>query len=224
MRDKFFRKWQLCPKNVITQIVQRLYHLIFILVKAQQLSDMKAFEESMDLLIAVERVFNDKPWSIEKQKATDYLKFQKVMLKMTEYQECKGHNITETEDLEELTKDVKECFEKLTSLSMFINSIPFFGWVFILIFFSANAGDSLFLKDVFEMVVVTLLNLDQFEVILQKQHLSWNLIKLACLISSGVLSFQRKNYKTGEVFKDTCRNLAAIVLPVLQQTVSKKSF
>ena len=136
MRDKFFRKWQLCPKNVITQIVQRLYHLIFILVKAQQLSDMKAFEESMDLLIAVERVFNDKPWSIEKQKATDYLKFQKVMLKMTEYQECKGHNITETEDLEELTKDVKECFEKLTSLSMFINSIPFFGCVFILIFFS----------------------------------------------------------------------------------------
>ena len=97
---------------------------------------MKAFEESMDLLIAVERVFNDKPWSIEKQKATDYLKFQKVMLKMTEYQECKGHNITETEDLEELTKDVKECFEKLTSLSMFINLIPFFGCVFILIFFS----------------------------------------------------------------------------------------
>ena len=82
----------------------------------------------------------------------------------------------------------------------------------------------MFLKDVFEMVVVTLLNLDQFEVILQKQHLSWNLIKLACLISSGVLSFQRKNYKTGEVFKDTCRNLAAIVLPVLQQTVSEKSF
>ena len=95
-------------------------YVFILLVKAQQLSDMKAFEESMDLLIAVERVFNDKPWSIEKQKATDYLKFQKVMLKMTEYQECKGHNITETEDLDELTKDVKECFEKLTSLSKFI--------------------------------------------------------------------------------------------------------
>ena len=101
-------------------------YVFILLVKAQQLSDMKAFEESMDLLIAVERVFNDKPWSIEKQKATDYLKFQKVMLKMTEYQECKGHNITETEDLDELTKDVKECFEKLTSLSMFMNSFPFF--------------------------------------------------------------------------------------------------
>ena len=101
-------------------------YVFILLVKAQQLSDMKAFEESMDLLIAVERVFNDKPWSIEKQKATDYLKFQKVMLKMTEYQECKGHNITETEDLDELTKDVKECFEKLTSLSKFMNSFPFF--------------------------------------------------------------------------------------------------
>ena len=101
-------------------------YVFILLVKAQQLSDMKAFEESMDLLIAVERVFNDKPWSIEKQKATDYLKFQKVMLKMTEYQECKGHNITETEDLDELTKDVKECFEKLTSLSKFMNSFPIF--------------------------------------------------------------------------------------------------
>ena len=103
-------------------------YVFILLVKAQQLSDMKAFEESMDLLIAVERVFNDKPWSIEKQKATDYLKFQKVMLKMTEYQECKGHNITETEDLDELTKDVKECFEKLTSLSKFMNSFPIFLW------------------------------------------------------------------------------------------------
>ena len=32
MRDKFWRKWQLWPKNVITQILQRLYYLIFTLV------------------------------------------------------------------------------------------------------------------------------------------------------------------------------------------------
>ena len=31
MRDKFWRKWKLWPKNVIFQIFQRLYYLISIL-------------------------------------------------------------------------------------------------------------------------------------------------------------------------------------------------
>ena len=35
MRDKFLRKWQLWPKNVITQILQRLYYLIFTLAIKQ---------------------------------------------------------------------------------------------------------------------------------------------------------------------------------------------
>ena len=148
---------------------------------------------------AVEKVFNDKPWSNEKAKATNYLQMQKIMLQMTKYQESKGQ--WPEEDLEDFIKEVKESFDKVTTMP--------------------NSGDSL--SDIFEMIVVTLLNLDQFEFILQKSDKSWNLIRLACLISSGVLSFHKKYYKTGE-FKETCRALAAIVLPVLQQTVSQDFF
>ena len=32
MRDQFWKKWYLWPKNVIIQILQRLYYLIFTLV------------------------------------------------------------------------------------------------------------------------------------------------------------------------------------------------
>ena len=139
---------------------------------------------------------------------------QKVTLKMTEYQETKGQNM-EDKDLEvifefkflltkkllksisqeiisrnfsfqELTKDVKDCFTKLTN---------------------TPASD---LSNVFEMVVVTLLNLDQFEFILQKNHITWNLIKLACLISSGVMNFHKKFHKNSPDFKDNCKALAAI--------------
>ena len=60
------------------------------------------------------------------------------------------------------------------------------------------------------MVVVTLLNLDQFEFILQKNHITWNLIKLACLISSGVMNFHKKFHKNSPDFKDNCKALAAI--------------
>lgn len=61
---------------------------------------MKAFEDAMDLLMAVERVFNDKPIrDFDKNKVTNYLQMQKVMLKMTEYQETKGQNM-EDKDLE----------------------------------------------------------------------------------------------------------------------------
>ena len=149
-------------------------------------TDMKAFEDAMDLLMAVERVFNDKPIrDFDKNKVTNYLQMQKVMLKMTEYQETKGQNM-EDKDLEELTKDVKDCFTKLTN---------------------TPASD---LSNVFEMVVVTLLNLDQFEFILQKNHITWNLIKLACLISSGVMNFHKKFHKNSPDFKDNCKALAAI--------------
>ena len=66
------------------------------------------------------------------------------------------------------------------------------------------------MSNVFEMVVVTLLNLDQFEFILQKNHITWNLIKLACLISSGVMNFHKKFHKNSPDFKDNCKALAAI--------------
>jgi len=90
-------------------------YVFILLVKVQQLTDMKAFEDAMDLLMAVERVFNDKPIrDFDKNKVTNYLQMQKVMLKMTEYQETKGQNM-EDKDLEELTKDVKDCFTKLTN-------------------------------------------------------------------------------------------------------------
>ena len=51
---------------------------------------MKDFEESMALMTAVERFFNEKPASYEKAKAVKYLQVLKVQLKMTEYQDCKG--------------------------------------------------------------------------------------------------------------------------------------
>jgi hypothetical protein len=99
------------------------------------------------------------------------------------------------DEMEAFTKDVKECFDKLTAIT------------------NGNEGHS----QVFEMVVVTLLNLGEFDFILSRSDKCWNLIRLASLISSAVMNFHRKYYSTGE-FKETCRALADIILPVLQQS------
>lgn len=192
-------RWQLEDLTVVQAAGRAIDsdYVFVLLVKVQQLIEMKDFEESMALITAVERVFNDKPWSNEKAKATQYLQMQKVLLKMTEYQECKGQNM---EDIDEFAKEVRDCFDKLTTIA------------------NASEGHS----QVFEMVVVTLLNLDQFDFLLSRSDKCWNLIRLSCLISSAVISFHRKYFNTGE-FKETCRALADIILPVLQQSSHKRS-
>lgn len=167
-------------------------YVFILLVKAQQLTQMQLFEESMDLLTATEKLFNDKPWSADKNKAMNYLQMLKINLKMTEYQESKGQ-IVENDFIPE----VKECFEKFLT--------------------NANEAQS----QVFEMLVATLLNLDQFEFILKQSGKSFNMIRLACLISSTVLNFHRKPHTSD--FKETCRSLADIILPVLQQNPQKRS-
>jgi len=173
-------------------------YVFILLVKVQQLTQMKDFEESMALVTAVERLFNDKPYGPEKAKAMYYLNILKVNLKMTEYNESKGLNMEE-EDMESFVKDVRDSFDKMTSMS------------------NANEAHS----QVFEMLVATLLNLEQFDFILSRSDKCWNMVRLACLISSAVINFHRKHYNTGE-FKERCRELADIILPVLQQS-SKRS-
>ena len=113
-------------------------YIFILLVKVQQIIEMKDFEESMALLAAVERLFNDKPWSREKQEAIKYLNLLKVQLKMTEYQDCQGHNM---EDLDEFIKDVKQSFNQITNIS------------------NTNEANG----NIFEMLVATLLNLEQFD-------------------------------------------------------------
>ena len=63
------------------------------MVKAQQLTQMKDFEESMALLTEIERVFRDKPISSQKIKAEQYLQILKTDLKMTEYNDNKGKTL-----------------------------------------------------------------------------------------------------------------------------------
>ena len=154
-------------------------YIFILLVKVQQIIQMKDFEESMSLLAAVERVFNDKPWSIEKTEAVKYLNLLKVQLKMTEYQDCQGHNM---EDVDDFIKDVKQSFDQMTNIS------------------NANEANS----SAFEMLVATLLNLEQFEFILSRSEKNWNMVRLASLISSATVNFHRKLYNTAE-FKETCR-------------------
>jgi hypothetical protein len=57
-------------------------YVFILLVKIDQLIQMKAFEESMPLMVAIERMFNDKPWSHEKSMAIQYIQLQKVLLKV----------------------------------------------------------------------------------------------------------------------------------------------
>ena len=72
------------------------------------------------------------------------------------------------------------------------------------------------------MLVATLLNLEQFEYIISRSDKSWNMLRLASLISAAVINFHRKHYSTSE-FKETCRSLADILLPVLQQSSKRSS-
>ena len=65
-------------------------YVFILLVKAQQLTQMKDFEESMALLTEIERVFRDKPISSQKIKAEQYLQILKTDLKMAEYNDNKG--------------------------------------------------------------------------------------------------------------------------------------
>merc|ERR1711935_1296418 len=125
-------------------------YVFILLVKAQQLTQMKDFEESMALLTEIERVFRDKPISSQKIKAEQYLQILKTDLKMAEYNDNKG------------------------------------------------------------------LNMEQFDFILSKKDNQWNLVRLAFLISSAVSNFHQKRYNNGD-FKENCRKLAEMILPVLQQ-------
>lgn len=102
------------------------------------------------------------------------------------------------DDLDDFKGEVKDSFEKVISMA---NS-------------SSNEAQS----QVFEMLVATLLNLEEFDYILAKtDRCHFNMVRLASLISSAVIHFQRKHYNAGE-FKETCRSLADIILPVLQQS------
>ena len=69
-------------------------YVFILLVKAQQLTQMKDFEESMALLTEIERVFRDKPISSQKIKAEQYLQILKTDLKMAEYNDNKGKYLT----------------------------------------------------------------------------------------------------------------------------------
>lgn len=162
---------------------------------------MKAFEESKVLLTATERVINDKPWSNEKAKALHFLQLQKTSLAMNEYQNSKGQGL-EDSDIAKLKAEVKECFDNLIKLGV---------------------GASPTQSQVFEMTVATLLNLDQFEFIAQRSDKCYlNMVRLASLISSLVVKFHKKYYNTGE-FKENCKALAEVLLPMLQQQGLKRS-
>ena len=60
----------------------------------------------------------------------------------------------EEEDMESFVKDVKDSFDKMTSMS------------------NANEAHS----QVFEMLVATLLNLEQFDFILSRSDKCWNMV------------------------------------------------
>ena len=179
-------------------------YIFVLLAKVQQLTQMKAFEESKVLLTAAERVINDKPWSNEKAKALHFLQLQKASLAMSEYQNSKGVGLEES-DLDSLKAEVKECFDNLIKLDSSVAS--------------ASATQS----QVFEMTVATLLNLDQFDFIVQRSDKCYlNMVRLASLISSLVCKFHKNYYNTGE-FKENCKALAEVLLPVLQQQGLKRS-
>ncbi len=172
-----------------------------LLVKIKQLGAMKAFDEIEPLMTALERLFNDKPWSTEKALTMQYLSTQKALWRMEEYHEDKGD--IDKDDLADLTKEVKEAFDQLLKTM-------------------ANGGADPSSGHVFEMAVVTLLNLGEFDFILERSRdKGWNLIRLASLMASMVVSFHRKLYNTPE-FKQYCKTLADMVMPVLQQV--KKYF
>ena len=50
----------------------------------------------------------------------------------------------------------------------------------------------------------------------------WNLVRLAFLISSAVTNFHQKRYNNGD-FKENCRKLAEMILPVLQQGTKRSA-
>ena len=181
-------------------------YIFVLLAKVQQLTQMKAFEESTVLLTAAKRVIEDKPWSKEKSDALQFLQLQKASLAMNEYQNSRGQGL-EDSDIAKLTAEVKECFDNL------INPPHQ----------SASATQSAAQSEVFEMTVATLLNLEQFEFIAQRSDkCPYNMVRLASLISYLVCKFHKKYYNTLE-FKDKCKALAEVLLPMLQQQGLKRS-
>ena len=173
------------------------------LAKVQQLIRAKVFDESKILLTATERVINDKPWSNDKAKATHFLQMHKAALAMKEYQNSKGQRLEE-EDLNKLVTEVKDCFDNLIKAGI------------------GNVNQTQ--SELFELTVATLLNLEQFEFISQRSSVygNINMVRLASLMSSAVCKFHKKYYNTGE-FKENCKALAEILLPVLQHQGMKRS-